>query len=178
MIYGERIRFRAVEREDLPRFVAWLNDPEVLQGLLMYLPLSADAESAWYEGMLKRPAEERPMVIEVQEAESWLPIGNCGFINIDWRCRVGEVGIFIGEKRLWSQGYGTSAMRLLLRHGFADLNLNRIALDVYATNHRAVRCYEKVGFKHEGCKRQAIYQNGQYIDLLQMGVLRAEWDGE
>ncbi len=44
MIYGKRIRLRAIEREDLPRFVAWLNDPDVLQGLLIYLPLSLQDE--------------------------------------------------------------------------------------------------------------------------------------
>ena len=177
MIYGERIRFRAVEREDLPRFVAWLNDPEVLQGLLLYLPLSLNDEENWYESMTKRPTDEHPMVIEIQQPDEWLPIGNCGFVNIDWRSRSGDVGIFIGEKRLWNQGYGTDAMRLLLQHGFHTLNLNRIALDVYDTNLRAVRSYEKAGFVHEGRKRQAIFKDGKYIDILQMSVLREEWEG-
>jgi len=177
MIYGERIRFRAVEREDLPRFVAWLNDPEVLQGLLLYLPLSLNEEENWYESMMKRPTDEHPMVIEIQQADEWLPIGNCGFVKIDWRSRSGEVGIFIGEKRLWNQGYGTDAMRLLLQHGFHTLNLNRIGLDVYDTNLRAVRSYEKAGFVQEGRKRQAIFKDGKYIDILQMSVLREEWEG-
>lgn len=177
MIYGERIRFRAVEREDLPRFVAWLNDPEVLHGLLMYLPLSLNEEENWYESMMKRPTDEHPMVIEIQQADEWLPVGNCGFVKIEWRSRWGEVGIFIGEKRLWNQGYGTDAMRLLLQHGFHTLNLNRIALDVYDTNLRAVRSYEKAGFVHEGRKRQAIFKDGKYFDILQMSVLREEWEG-
>ena len=178
MIYGERIRLRAVERDDLPRFVAWLNDPEVLQGLLIYLPLSQAAEENWYENMLKRLPDEHPMAIEVKQADGWLHIGNCGFMNIDWRCRSGEMGIFIGEKQLWNQGYGTDAMRLLLRHGFDTLNLNRIALDVYDTNLRAIRSYEKVGFVHEGSKRQAIFRDGKYCDILQMSVLRQEWEGQ
>ena len=176
MIYGERIRFRAVEREDLPRFVAWLNDPEVLQGLLLYLPLSLNDEENWYESMMKRPTDEHPMVIEIQQADEWLAVGNCGFVKIDWRNRSGEVGIFIGEKRLWNRGYGTDAMRLLLQHGFHTLNLNRIALDVYDTNLRAVRSYEKAGFVQEGRKRQAIFKDGKYIDILQMSVLREEWE--
>jgi diamine N-acetyltransferase len=177
MIYGERIRLRAIERADLPRFVDWLNDPEVLQGLLIYLPLSSQDEENWYENMTKRPMDEHPMVIEVEQGEDWLPIGNCGFINIDWRSRSGDVGIFIGEKRLWDQGYGSDAMHLLLRHGFNTLNLNRVALDVYATNLRAIRSYEKVGFVHEGRRRQAIYKDGEYVDILQMSVLRQEWKG-
>jgi RimJ/RimL family protein N-acetyltransferase len=175
MIYGERIRFRAIEREDLPRFVNWLNDPEVLEGLALYLPLSLSSEQRWFESMLNRPPDEQPMAIEIREGDAWKPIGNCGIFNLDSRCRSGEVGIFIGEKQLWNQGYGSEAMRLLLRHGFATLNLNRISLDVYETNRRAIRSYEKAGFVLEGRKRQGMYKNGAYIDVLQMSVLRQEW---
>jgi RimJ/RimL family protein N-acetyltransferase len=87
------------------------------------------------------------------------------------------VGIFIGEKSLWNQGYGTEVMKLLLKHGFHTLNLNRIALEVYENNPRAVRSYEKAGFVHEGCKRQGMYKDGHYIDILLMSVLRSEWQG-
>lgn len=175
MIYGERVRLRPPERDDLPRFVAWLNDPEVQTGLLLYLPLSLEDEKQWFDSLMSRPKEERPMVIEARQGEEWLPIGNCGVHNIDWRIRSAEVGIFIGEKSLWNQGYGAEVMRLLLRHGFNTLNLNRIALDVYENNPRAVRSYEKAGFVHEGRKRQGVYKDGHYIDVLQMSVLRAEW---
>jgi hypothetical protein len=81
------------------------------------------------------------------------------------------VGIFIGEKTLWNKGYGTEAMRLLLRHGFETLNLNRICLRVFETNPRAVRSYEKAGFMLEGRERQGMYKDGQYIDVLMMSIL-------
>ena len=175
MIQGERIRFRAPTRSDLPQFVAWLNDPEVIAGLLVALPMSLEDEEAWFTGMLNRPLAEHPMVIEIQHGEDWIPVGNCGFHNIDWRARAAEVGIFIGEKSLWNQGYGSEAMGLLLKHGFNTLNLNRIALDVYESNPRAIRSYEKAGFVHEGRKRQAMYKDGSYIDILIMSVLKSEW---
>ncbi len=178
MIYGERVHLRAVEQSDLPRFVKWLNDPDVIAGLIMYLPISMAQEESWFENMHKRPADEHPLVIEVhQQGDAWVMVGNCGFHNIDWRCRAAEVGIFIGEKQYWNLGYGTETMRLLLRHGFNTLNLNRIALDVYVTNPRAVRAYEKAGFVLEGRKRQGMYKDGKYVDILQMSVLRSEWKG-
>jgi RimJ/RimL family protein N-acetyltransferase len=175
MIYSGRIRLRAPERSDIPRFVAWLNDPEVRAGLLVSLPLSTADEEGWFEAMLKRPLEEHPMTIEARQGDDWLPVGNCGFHNIDWRCRSAEVGIFIGEKSLWNRGYGTEVMRLLLKHGFNTLNLNRIALDVYESNPRAIRSYEKAGFVHEGRRRQAMFKDGWYVDILQMSVLHSEW---
>ncbi len=178
MIYGDRIRLRSVTRRDLPQFVEWLNDPEVRSGLLMYLPLSFEDEEAWFENMIKSPAAQHPMVIEVRSDDDWIMIGNCGFHLIDWRIRSAEVGIFIGEKSYWNQGYGTKVMRLLLKHGFNTLNLNRIALEVFETNPRAIRTYEKAGFVHEGRRRQDMFQDGRYIDVLLMSVLRSEWQDE
>ncbi len=176
MITGIDIRMRAIERSDLPRFVRWLNDPEVTAGLSLILPISMDEEEAWYEAMLKQPATQHPMMIEVCQSEEWAPVGNCGYHDINTQVRSGEVGIFIGEKHYWNKGYGTEAMRLLVRHGFETLNLNRVFLRVYANNPRAIRSYEKVGFVHEGRLRQAAYRNGQYVDELIMSILRTEWE--
>lgn len=177
MIYGERVRLRAPERSDIPRFVEWLNDPEVTAGLSMSFPLSQANEENWFEGMLKRPAAEQVLAIEIRHPDSWEMVGTCGFHEVDWRSRAAELGIFIGEKKYWNQGYGTETMSLLLRHGFNTLNLNRIALQVLQTNPRAIRSYEKAGFIHEGRKREGIYRDGQYVDILWMSVLRSEWQG-
>jgi RimJ/RimL family protein N-acetyltransferase len=85
------------------------------------------------------------------------------------------VGILIGDKTYWNKGYGTEALKLLLKHGFETLNLNRIFLRVYEDNPRAIHCYEKVGFVHEGRMRQGRFTKGQFVDILFMSVLREEW---
>lgn len=175
MIYGKRIRFRSPEREDLPVFVKWLNDPEVRRGLDMFLPLSDAREEKWFEAMLERPEEEHVLIIEVKKGRNWAMVGSCGFMDIDWRARNAELGIVIGDKAYWNKGYGTEAMTLLLRHGFETLNLHRLELRVYEDNPRAVRAYEKAGFVHEGRLRQAEYRGGRYLDVLLMSVLRHEW---
>ncbi len=178
MIHGQRLRLRAVEKSDLPHFVRWLNDPEVIAGLTVDWPLAAWQEEEWFAGLSKRPQHERPLVIEVPQGEGWQPIGNLSLMNIDWKVRQAEVGIMIGEKTYWNRGYGGEALRLLLDHAFAVLNLNRIFLHVYANNPRAIRAYEKIGFVHEGRLRQAHYAAGRYHDVLMMSVLRSEWKQE
>lgn len=175
MIVGERIRLRAAERVDLPQFTQWLNDPEVIAGLDRFLPLSLAEEERWYERMLESPADEHVLVIDAKDQDAWESIGDCGFHHVDWRSRSAEVGIFIGDKSRWDQGYGTETMLLLLQHGFNTLNLNRIYLRVFENNCRAIRCYDKVGFVEEGRLRQAHYQDGEYFDVLLMSVLRSEW---
>jgi RimJ/RimL family protein N-acetyltransferase len=175
MIIGKRVRLRAIERSDLPRFVEWLNDPEVNRGLSLIIPLSSVQEESWFESMRSKPNEEHPLGIEVQTPTGWLLVGNLGLMDIDWKNRLAEVGIFIGEKRYWNQGYGHDAMVLMLRHAFLNLGLNRIFLRVFETNPRAVHSYEKAGFVHEGRMRQAKYQDGKFVDVLLMSVLHSEW---
>ncbi len=156
MIYGERIRLRRNERIDIPKFVEWLNDPEVRRYLLIDLPISQANEEQWFENMLKLPANEQPFGIEVRENgsaggdEQWRLVGNCSFMNINPTIRSAEVGLFIGDKSCWNKGYGTEVMRLLLVLGFDTLNLNRIFLRVNDANKRGIRAYEKAGFTHEG----------------------------
>ena len=192
MIYSERLRLRAIERTDLPHFVAWLNDPEVIVGLPGVFPLSQINEEAWLEATLKLPLAQQPMMIEIgvtgvrppgavsyppdvmPVSKDWLPVGDCGFHIIDWRNRSAEFGIVIGEKRFWNQGYGTEAVNLLVRFGFQTLNLHRIMLRVDANNPRAIRAYEKAGFIHEGRLRDAEFKDGKYHDLLLMSILDHE----
>jgi len=180
MIIGDRIRFRGIEREDIPIFVKWLNDPEVQAGVMLHNPLSRAAEENWFEGMIKRPPDEQVMGIEIRQPASeeadagWKLVGSLAFNEIDWRNRAAEFGILIGDKSCWNQGYGTEAVRLLVKHGFETLNLNRIYLHVFASNPRAIRAYEKAGFIHEGRKRQAEFRNGRYTDVLLMSILRDE----
>ena len=175
MILGERIRLRHTEREDLPFFVEWLNDPDVRRGLMLHLPLSIAEEEQWFENMLTSPQDERPLVIEAKTEDDWTMIGNSSFHNLDWRNRNAELGIFIGEKSYWDRGYGTEVMRLLLKHGFNTLNLHMIYLRVYEDNRRAIRAYEKAGFVEDGRLRQMIFKDGEFLDVIFMSVLRAEW---
>ena len=175
MIIGERVRLRHVEREDLAQFVEWLNDPEVYQGISIYTPLSMAEEENWFDDMLKNPIEERPLCIEAKKDDGWQMIGNSSFFSVDWRNRSAELGIVIGDKTYWDQGYGTEVMKLLLHHGFATLNLHRIFLRVFEDNPRAIRAYEKAGFVHEGRLRQGEFHEGKFHDVLFMSVLRPEW---
>lgn len=176
MILGDGIRLRAIERSDIPRFVRWLNDPDVTQFLLISSPLSTAMEENWFEKQLQvPPAEGQVLAIEVQSGEEWMPVGNVGLHNVDSIGRSAEFGIFIGEKAYWNQGWGKKATRLMLKHGFENLNLNRIHLHVYENNPRAVKAYETAGFVREGVLRQAVFKNGRYLDLIVMSVLSNEW---
>lgn len=167
----ERVRLRAVEREDIPRFVKWLNDSEVTRYLTMYLPFSRAQEEGWFEQHLK---DEKSCVLAIETMEGE-HIGSVGLHDIHWKDRSAQLGVFIGERDLWGQGYGTDAVRALLRLAFHEMALHRITLRVFDFNLRAIRCYRKCGFSQEGCLREAHFTKGRYHDVLIMGILAPEF---
>ena len=171
MIRGSKTRMRALERDDLPHFVRWINDPESRRFMNVRYPISLVEEEKWWEGFLERKNDH----IFAIEAEDGTYIGNIGLHGIERENRRAQLGIIIGNRRFWGKGYGTDAIRAVLGWAFSYLNLNRISSTVFAYNERAIRCYQKVGFEHEGTMRQARYVDGQYHDELVMGVLRDEF---
>ena len=117
---------------------------------------------SWYDAHERELPWRRPdvsawgvLVSEVMAQQT--PVDRVAPLWIEWMNRCARFGIFMGEKSFWNQGYGTEATRLMLKHAFETLNLNRIFLHVYETNPRAIRAYEKVGFVKEGLLRDAIY---------------------
>jgi RimJ/RimL family protein N-acetyltransferase len=171
MIRGAKTRLRTLERDDLPHFVRWINDPETRRFMVVRYPLSLVEEESWWEGFLDRKNDH----IFAIEARDGTYIGNIGLHSLDWENRRAQLGIIIGEKAYWGKGYGSDAIEAMLGWAFSYLNLNRISLSVYAYNERAIRCYRKCGFQHEGTMRQARYSDGQYYDELVMGILREDF---
>lgn len=174
MIYEEDIRLRAVEREDIPTFVRWFNDPEVRRYLLMFEPMSKAKEERWFEARLDR-TDDYLFGIEVPAGDGWRHIGNVGLHRVDWISSHCNFGIVIGERDYWGKGYGSKATRAALRFAFHTLNLHRVELEVFDFNRRAMRAYEKAGFRLEGTRREALYQDGAYHDEHVMAILRREF---
>ena len=176
MLYGERIRLRAIERDDVPTFVRWFNDPEVRKYLLMHAPMSMAQEERWFAGLADR--EDFIFAIDANRDGQWLHIGNTGLHQFDWKHRSAIFGIVLGEKDYWGQGYGADAARTMLRFAFETLNLNRVELEVFEYNPRAIRCYEKAGFQREGTRRQSHFYAGRYWDAHIMAALQKEFMGK
>ena len=175
---GEKVVLRAMTRADLPTFVRWFNDPEVTSFLGGNMwPMSLESEERWFNRRVEEDALHAPLCIETiaPAGQSGVLIGNISLMHPSDRDRHAELGIVIGEKDYWSKGYGTDAIKTLLRYAFDELNYHKVLLRVYDFNQRAVRCYEKCGFKVEGRLRQHIFRHGQWHDEILMGVLRDEF---
>jgi len=175
MLKGERVTLGPVKREYIDAYLKWFNDPEIIQYLSMFRPMTRMMEEDWIENLKDREDTIAFGILIHDENSEEKLIGNCGLHAIDWKNRVAEVGITIGEKEYQSKGYGTEAMELIVDYGFKTVNLNRIQLRVYEFNSRAINSYNKIGFVEEGRMRQAIFINGKYHDVIFKSILQEEW---
>ena len=158
--------------EDSVSFVKWLNDQEVRQYMLMTSPLNIIREREFVESRLYKDDTDIRLGIVLKETDQL--IGGIGLTHVSISHRRASLGIFIGDKSCWSKGYGTEALKLMVGYGFDELNLHRIHLTVFGFNARAMRAYEKAGFKREGVFRDDVFKNGKYNDVYPMAILESE----
>lgn len=171
---GNLVRLITVDlEEDLKLFEQWNLDSEY-QRLL-------DAGAAnRYNLKLTKEFFEKEIgsmhMFIIQKLDDDQKIGMVDLGGFNWQAGSAWVGIGIGVREFWGRGYGTDAMRILLRYGFTQLNLNRIQLDVFSINERGIASYEKAGFKHEGRLKGNLLKAGVRYDEVFMGILRREWE--
>ena len=173
-IAGSRIYLRPLERSDLnDRYLSWLNDPEIALYLETGIfPTTMQDLEKFYAGVTGSSTE---VIFAIADRKSHQHIGNVKLGPINWVHRRTMFGILIGDKKFWGRGIGEEVTRLLAEYAFYRLNLHRIGLVVFEEHRSAVHCYEKVGFKVEGCLREQMYQDGKYKNHLWMGLLRSEY---
>jgi RimJ/RimL family protein N-acetyltransferase len=172
VLSGKLVTLRAIEPEDYPAFVAYANDVEVelLGGGDPPTPSPAASVASVYEG--RRAGGGIDFAIATK-AEGKL-IGQCGLFNHDHIARTLELGITIGDRAYWGRGYGREAVSLLVDYAFRLRNAHKVSLSVLANNERAIRAYAAVGFVEEGRRRQHVWSDGRYLDLVLMGRLRSD----
>jgi RimJ/RimL family protein N-acetyltransferase len=174
---GRLVRLAAPREEDAEAFSRWSEDAEYLRALdTDYArPLSPKEFAEKYA-----PGHTASNAVEFRLrtlAEDRL-IGFVALHSIEWNNQAAMLAIGIGDEDHRGKGFGTDALRLILSYGFLELNLYRVGLDVIATNLRAIRAYENVGFKREGAMRGAVLRDGQRSDRIMMGILREEWQDD
>jgi RimJ/RimL family protein N-acetyltransferase len=165
---------RAAEREDVPMLVAWRNDYRSGRFLTTRGPISVAFEERWFDRMTADQGGSAWFFI-ICRLDDGRPIGTIGLFEVDLTNGSAGIGITIVEPRDQGLGLGTDAVEALLDFGFGRLRLERMWLDAYDFNARAIRSYEKAGFVREGVARHGGYRDGVFVDLVAMAILRDEW---
>ncbi len=172
-IVGNLVALRRPEPSDLTAVVRWYRDREIAR-LTRYQarPMSQPEVERFFQLRMLAPDALAYSIVELPE---WRLVGFTTFSSLDGDNGSVMFHITIGERDAWGRGLGTEATELMLGHAFERLGLHRVGLSVFSYNLRAIRAYEKAGFRTEGRQREAILRDGRYWDEVQMGVLATEW---
>jgi RimJ/RimL family protein N-acetyltransferase len=177
ILTGKLVRLAAVDPEEMGKaFSTWTRDSEywrLMDSGAARLPSAKEAAK-----FLEKELEEMETGVypfSVRTVADDRLIGEMVLDVVNWSGRDAYVGLSIGARENWGKGYGTEMMHLLLRYAFMEVNLRRVTLAVFEYNPRAIRTYEKAGFRHEGRVRGRLKRDGKRWDMLIMGVLREEW---
>jgi RimJ/RimL family protein N-acetyltransferase len=170
---GRQVILRRHRSDDLVAIRRWYSDPEIGR-LTRYqqLPMTDIEIERFFKSRLLSPDA---LAYAIVEREITRLVGFTTFSALDPDNGSVLFHITIGERDAWGRGLGTEATELMLEHAFGRLGLHRVGLSVFEFNERAIRAYEKAGFREEGRSREAILREGRYWDELQMGILRDEW---
>jgi len=175
MFEGKLTRLRVYRKEDLKKVWSYINDENIMKYLRpgIPFPFKFEDEEKWYESFNGLSEKSYTFAIERLKDDEYL--GGCGINDIDWKNSFCEIGIFLSDN-FCGNGYGTDALKILVDFIFNELNLNKVMLNVYDFNERAINSYKKVGFIEEGRLRDHIFRNGKYNDEVVMSILRREWE--
>jgi RimJ/RimL family protein N-acetyltransferase len=174
------VSFRPITLQDVPAIYSFRLDEEV-----SYWGSGGHGDSTPTLQQLEEQVRnqrstdaQRNFVIEVMAEGAPLVIGAVSFRGLNRISHRATIGMMIGDKRYWGQGYGTEVVRQFVRFLFTRYNLHRIDLGTFSDNERAIRCYRKCGFVEEGRLRKAMWTTNGYRDEVMMGLLREDWEAE
>jgi RimJ/RimL family protein N-acetyltransferase len=165
-LVGAKVRLRPLDIRDLPKMALWNQDLEIQYLVDGDLPGDLIELERWY----RTNVPDRHYQIFAIESLKGELIGDLELDHICWNTRQAELRIRIGEKEYWSLGYGSDALGLIVTYFMEERNFRRIYLKVYHFNERAIRCYQKNGFRPIG-----ILQRGRkdWKDIILMEINHA-----
>ncbi len=166
---------RFFEPSDIPQLIDWINTEELLlnwSGRMFSFPLTQESMD-WYIRDTNDIASSDAFIFKAVEGDEVLGhISLGGISTVNKSARISRV--FVSEAGR-GKGVCTFMVKEVLKFGFEQMKLHRIALGVYTSNTSALACYTKAGLQVEGINRDVLLVNGKYWSMAEMAILEEEW---
>lgn len=170
---GQQVILRALEATDLELLTRWNFDPMVTAFFSPRLPNTLTEQKEWMLRQLEGGPKKKFMIIDKTSKEA---IGVLGMMGIDHVNKNAEIGITIGNISFWGKPQPKEAFSLVLQFLFQQFNMHMVYLQVFDSNIRAIRFFEKFGFRRDGIRRECVYAHGAYHSIMMMSLLKQEFE--
>lgn len=158
-----------------PKYLLWLNDPLVTKYIgrsELKKTISLKNLKNYYKTTIR---SKNCIFFAIYSKKTNLFIGTAKikFLVIAGRIeKVADLGLMIGERSCWGQGYGTDALQALSRYAFKRLNARKLTGGTMGPNKGMIKAFLKVGFKREGCLKKQIPFEGNFVDHILFGLIK------
>lgn len=170
-LQGKTLILRPLSVDDASdAYLAWLNDAEVLR---YRGPKAFPTRRADMERFLERIQGGGDLHLAICLIEGGTHVGNLSLNAINWPHGHCELSIMIGARDQWGKGLGREAIALATRHAFQSMGLRRLWAE--SPNPSFNAAVKRLGWVHEGTKRQAFLLEGGHVDIECWGLLKSEW---
>jgi len=173
---GETIYLRTIEEADLnANYREWFNDEDVCHYNSHHrFPNYDENMRDYYENVIKSHGN---LILAICDKEADTHVGNIALENIDTLNRSAEFAILIGNKAHWGKGVGKEAAKLIIGHGFRELNLHRVYCGATEDNIAIRNIALSLGFAEEGISRDVLWKHGTFKNIIRYGVLKDDFKG-
>jgi len=179
---GQDVRFGPIDHEKDPEIESkWTHDAEFMRlyDVAPARPMSAALLKKQYEKLEKQIEEEKNLYyFTIRAKADDRLIGKALIQWIEWTNGNAWIQLGIGSAEDRRKGYGSQALRMLIRFAFAELNLFRVSARVPEYNTAAIALFKKLGFVEEVRRRQALDRDGRRWDLIVFGLLNSDWQNQ
>ncbi|MEO6253888.1 MAG: GNAT family protein [Ferruginibacter sp.] len=171
------IRLEPFGQSDFQQLINWIDTEELLikwSGSLFTFPLTTKSLD-WYIKNTNVLNKSDAFVYKAVESDTGEVVGHISLGGLSWKNRSSRISRVLVGPGSQQKGYCQQMTKAVLQIGFEELGLHRIALGVYENNKSAINCYLKSGFNIEGVSRDILWFNNEFLSMVEMGILEAEW---
>lgn len=165
LLEGKNVNLRLMEKEDIPLYLAWINNPEFYG---KYNPLEQEIKAEMEKSFENAPSEKRRFFVEKKDGTK---IGAVNTFPVPDSLEIGFT--LISNYR--GKGFGTEAVQILVDYLFLTMDLIRVQAHADLRNVASQKLLSKLGFKKEGVVRKSMFIRGKWRDLALYSILREEW---
>lgn len=174
-MFGKKIYLSELQENQIEQLRQWRNRSDIKENTRIYHDITSKEQQNWYHKYVKNNYEAYHFAIHENETDKF--VGYCSLTHLNKHAKHAEFSIYLGDLNSYGKGYGSDALRCLLKYGFTVLDLNRIWGEVFSNNPAALRLYLHLGFEQEGKLRQHHYsQKDGLVDVIIVGLLRENYD--
>ena len=174
---GRHIALRAHVEANREAFQRWYADEEIASLLRHDLEPLTDWQSRGYFDSFVLPLSAKGLCFAIHERKTKRLLGTTALTD-KMRTGNGDSALFrivIGEKDSWGRGYGTEATRLVLEEAFQVLGFSEVRLEVFGHNERALKAYERVGFRVTGEHSEWVPRRQINLRVIEMAIAADEF---